>query len=105
MCKNFKKFLEQFQSYEGIKAHHFLTQNGPYAPNKNFLEKAIIIIFNHLLAIFPVQNFLKILWTDPKFWGRVSFLGQKWSGCPKQIFFSEKPFFFKFSCLLAYFSV
>ena len=67
MCKILKKFLEQFQNYKGIKAHHSWTQNGPYAPNNNLFEKAINIIFNPLLAIFPEQNVKEILRADPEF--------------------------------------
>ena len=56
--QNLQKFLEQIQSYE---MHHFCASNwvqdGPFALNKNFLEKTINIIFIYLLAPFIVQNF------------------------------------------------
>ena len=44
---------------------HFQAQNGPFAPNKFFLVKTIHITFIYLLAPFIVQNFQKILPTDP----------------------------------------
>ena len=41
------------------------------------------------MALFIVQNLKKILAADPELWG-CTILGQKWSLCPKQIFFGKK---------------
>ena len=61
---------------------HFQAQNGPFVLIKNFLVQNIVITFIYLLALFIVRNLKKFLQD-------VSFLGQKWSICSKQIFFFE----------------
>ena len=55
----FKKPLEQIQGY--LRMPHFWAQNGFFYFGKFFFEN---IIFMHLLVIFPVQYFLKILRAD-----------------------------------------
>ena len=51
--KILRKLFEPIQSYE---MDHFCVQNGPFAPNKHFLGK-IIIIFIYLLTYFMVPSF------------------------------------------------
>ena len=63
LCKITKKFLEQFQSYEGAP---FLCPKGLIFPKQDFLGKIINIIFIYLLAPFIVKNFKKILTADPE---------------------------------------
>ena len=64
---------------------HFRAQNGPYILNE-FLLIQIIITFIYLLALFIVQNLRKFL-QQIQSYEDAPFLGQKWSICPKQIFF------------------
>ena len=51
-----KEFLEWIQNYEDVP---FGGQDDPFAANKKFLVKIIIIIFIYLLTTFIVQNFKK----------------------------------------------
>ena len=53
-CAKFqkKKILEQIQSYEDAP---FRAQNGPFAPNKFFLEKIVNTVFVYILAHFIVK--------------------------------------------------
>ena len=44
----------------------FSAQNGPFAPQKTFLENIIDITLIYLLAPFIMQNFNKIFTTDPE---------------------------------------
>ena len=58
LCKIFKKFLEQIQSYEDVPF------SGPKYPSlswTNFLVQTIIIAFIYLLALFIGQIFKKFL--------------------------------------------
>ena len=68
---------------------HFRAQNGPCVMNKFFLVQNIINTFICLLALFIMQNFLKILHTNPELWGCAIWgpFGPKWSICPKQNIF------------------
>ena len=66
---------------------HFRAQNGPYILNE-FLLIQIIITFIYLLALFIVQNLRKFL-QQIQSYEDAPFLGQKWSICPKQIFFEK----------------
>ena len=54
IVQNFKtkKILEQIKSYEDAP---FRAQNGPFAPNKFFLEKIINTVFVYILAHFIVK--------------------------------------------------
>ena len=62
---------------------HFRAQNDPFVLNKFLLVRTIIITFIYLLALFIVQNLKKLLqWILS--YEDVSFLGPKWSICPKQ---------------------
>ena len=67
---------------------HFWAQNGPLPPappKKNFfLVQTIIITFTHLLALFNVQNFKKILQRIQSY--DTPFLGPKWSLPPSSFF-------------------
>ena len=56
--------------------------------NKIFLLQSIIITFVYPLALFIVQNLKKFL-QQIQGYEDTSFLGWKWSICPKQIFFGE----------------
>ena len=87
ICKIFiKKILDLIQSYEDVR--HFWDKNSPFALNKNFLVKTIIITFIYLLALFIVQNVKKILqWIQN--YDDVPFLDPKWSIYLNFFFFSE----------------
>ena len=83
-CGKFKKI-----SYSGSRVmtmHHVLGQNVPFAPNKFFCRKSIIIFLIYLLAPFIVQNLKKILPVDPELRGCAIF-GPKMSHFPKWEFF------------------
>ena len=67
---------------------HFQAQNDPLALSKIFLVQNIIITFIYLMALFIVQNLKKFLQLIQTYEG-ASFLGPKWSICPKQNFFLE----------------
>ena len=71
-----------------MRMHHFWAKNGPFAPNKIFLEKIINIIFIYLLTPFIVQNFKNILKADPELLGCAIF-GPKIANLLKWNFFSE----------------
>ena len=73
----YKKILEPIQTYEMC---HFRAQNDTFLLNKFFFVKTINITFSHLLALFIVQNFKKIIRAAPEFF-------PKWFICPKQNFF------------------
>ena len=78
---------------------HLWTQNGPFPPNE-FFWKVINITLIYLLAPFTVQNFKKILPSNPELWGCTIF-GQKWPISLNENFFRRpvnKPCFFH-SCL------
>ena len=62
---------------------HFQVQNGPFALNKIFLVQIIIITFIYLLSLLIVQNFKKFS-QQIQSYEDASFLGPKWSICPKQ---------------------
>ena len=82
-CAKFKKNLT------AMRMCHFWAQNGPLppAPPQNFfLVQTIIITFTHLLALFNVQNFKKILQRIQSY--DTPFLGPKWS-LPPQVFFGK----------------
>ena len=49
IVQNFKKFLQLIQTYESAS---FLSQNGPFAPEKFFWK--IIIVLRYLMAHFIV---------------------------------------------------
>ena len=83
-CGKLKK-----NSYSGSRVmtmRHVLGQNGPFAPNKFFCRKSIIIFLIYLLAPFIVQNLKKILPADPELRGCAIF-GPKMSHFPKSEFF------------------
>ena len=70
IMQNFKKLLQQIQSYEYAP---FLGPQWPICPKQKSFSKIINIILIYLLAPFIVQNFKKILPVDPelrmrKFW-------------------------------------
>ena len=70
--------------------------NGPFALNKKFLEKIIVIFFIYLLLPFTVQNFKKILRANPEL-RMCHFWGQNDQFTPKKEFFRKlvnKPCFF-----------
>ena len=87
LCKILKKFLGPIQSYEDVPF------SGPKwsicHEQKIFLVQTIIITFIYLLALFIVQNILKILTANPEFWGWVIF-GPKMVHLPQ-----TKTFFWK----------
>ena len=66
---------------------HFWAQNGPLVLNKFFLVQTIIT-FIYLLALFAVQN-LKKFFQQQICCEDVPFFRQKWSICPRQIFFGK----------------
>ena len=68
---------------------HFKAQNGPFVMNKKFFGTNHYYTFIYLLAFFIVQNFLKILTTNPDLWGCAIF-GPKMVHLPQTNFFSEK---------------
>ena len=70
------------------------SYSGSFAQN-NFFCKIITIMFIYLLAPFILQNFKKILPSDPELWGCAIF-GPKMSPFPKWEFFQK-------SCLWASF--
>ena len=80
---------------------HFQVQNGRFALNKIFLVQIIIITFIYLLSLLIVQNLKKFLQRIQSY-EDASFLGPKWSICPKQ-FFSGKIIDIIFIYLLAIF--
>ena len=94
----YKKILDLILSYEDVR--HFWDKNSPFALNKNFLVKTIIITFIYLLALFIVQNVKKILqWIQN--YDDVPFLDPKWS-IYLNFFFFRKPVnepCFLYSCL------
>ena len=63
IVQNFKKFLQQIQSYEDVP---FLGPKWSICPKQIFFWKIINIILIYLLAPFIVQNFKKILPADPE---------------------------------------
>ena len=60
------------------------------APNGFFSRKTTNKIFMYLLAPFILQNFQKILRSNPELWD-VPFSGPKWPICPEQFFFWNEP--------------
>ena len=67
--QNLKKLLEPIQNYGDGP---FLGQNGPFAPNKNFLGKSLILFLSTYWPISLCQ--ILIFFTiDPELWGFVDF--------------------------------
>ena len=85
IVQNFKKFLQQIQSYEDVP---FLGPKWSICPKQIFFWKIINIILIYLLAPFIVQNFKKILPADPELWGCTIF-GPKMAHFPKWEFFQK----------------
>ena len=87
MCKSFKKFLQQIQSYEDVP---FLGPKWSISPNLFFFffEKMINIIFIYLLAPFNVQNSKQILPANPELRGCAIF-GPKMAYLPNWEFFQK----------------
>ena len=73
--QNFKKFLQQIQSYEDVP---IFGTKWSICPKQNFFLKIINIILNHPLASFIVQNLKTILPAAPELWG-AQFLSPKWA--------------------------
>ena len=72
------------QSYEDLQA-----RNGPFVLNKTFLVETIIITFIYqLISPFHCENLKKFL-QQIQSYEDASFLGPKWSICPKTNFFLE----------------
>ena len=87
---------------------HFWAQNGPFIMNKFFLIQTIIITFIYLLALFIVQNLIKILTADPELWGCTmgpKSLTQNGPFTQNKYFFLEKTIKIIFICLSAPFIV
>ena len=84
LCKIYKKFLQQIQSYEDAP---FLGPKWSICPKQIFFWKIISIILIYLLAPFIVQNFKKSFrWI--KRWGCAIF-GPKMAHFPKWDFFQK----------------
>ena len=75
-----------------MRMHHFWTQNGPSAPNKNFLGKIITIISICLLAPFAVQNLEKFL-QQTQSHEDAPILGPKWLIWPNENFLRRSGIF------------
>ena len=65
-----------------MRMHHFGVQNGPFAPNKFFLENIINIIFSLCKVLKKFSQCIQSYDDAP-------FLGPKWPICPNEDFFSE----------------
>ena len=74
---------------------HFWTQNRPFVINKFLLVQTIIITFIYLLALFIVQNFKKILATNPEL--RIHHFGPQIVHLPRTNFFFGKKLLMSFS--------
>ena len=67
-----------------MRMRHFLAQNGPFAPNKNFLGKIFIIIF---IDPFHCAEFWKKFLQWIQSYEDAPFFGPKWPIYPNDIFF------------------
>ena len=74
IMQNFKKLLQQIQSYEYAP---FLGPQWPICPKQIFFSKIINIILIYLLAPFIVQNFKKFFQRIQSY-ENARFLGPKW---------------------------
>ena len=74
IMQNFKKLLQQIQSYEYAP---FLGPQWPICPKQKSFSKIINIILIYLLAPFIVQNFKKFFQRIQSY-ENARFLGPKW---------------------------
>ena len=84
LCKIYKKFLLQIQSYKDVP---FLGKM-VHLPQTTFFLRTINITFIYLLTPFIVQNFKKIPPADLGLWGCAIF-GPKITHLPKWEFFQK----------------
>ena len=84
-CKIKKKILGSIQSYENVP---FLGPKWPICHRHIFLVQTIIITFIYLLALFIVQNPIKILTANPELCGCVIF-------GPQMVHFPQTKFIFE----------
>ena len=97
IMQNFKKLLQQIQSYEYAP---FLDPQWPICPKQKSFSKIINIILIYLLAPFIVQNFKKILPADIVM--RMHNFSAKNGPFPQMRIFSENLLMNIFSFIRAY---
>ena len=94
-----------------MSMHHFWVKNGPFAPNKNFSGKKLLILFSS--TYWPLslcKIFKKIFQLIQNYEDVLSVLGPKWPICPNKIFFgkpinkSSKTLFLGHFCPMGIFS-
>ena len=80
------------KSYSGSRAmrmRQFWAQNGPFAPNKHFLEKKLSKSFSSTYWSLSLCKISKSFLKRIQNYCRAPFLGPKWPICPNGNFFAE----------------
>ena len=69
--------------------YHFWAQNGPFAPNKYFFWKKLLMSFSSIYWPFSLCKILKKFLQRIQSYGDASFLGPKWPICPTEDFLQQ----------------